>query len=220
MAVRAEFLYKYTQAQYADRMVDDGLFWIGTLHSYRREWEHGTEVGDQQEGQKRIEDLKVTGDYTEIVKRPNLLTSLIKIHSPVKRGQLRFVGVNFAINHDHPDAYVYCVSQEWSVAAQGTFGDACIRISQPVRFIQALHKAMVSLRLGTGCIADPCQYGSRVRSASAEDGVHPAFLKDVGYSHQKEVRALWRPFSYPIKPQLIGAYNAAKYLERIPLPIE
>jgi len=205
-----DVLYKYTRAEFAQGMVQRGEFLIGTLHGFRRMEEHGMAIGDAGEGKKEVVDA-ADGHWRDITARPNLATKFISAPS---QANITFSNVQFQMNYDVSDVYVYCVSAARNDRVMQAFdADACVTIKRPKEFFIALDKALRLRRLVSGCMVRPCEYTERRRDVRVDADLHPAFIKTPDYAYQEEVRALWEPRQRPIQPVLIHSLRAARFLK-------
>ena len=210
MAGFFDVLYKYTRSQYAEGMVRRGEFLIGTLHGFRKIEEHGLAIGDADEGKKEVVDV-ADGHWRDVTTRPNLATKFI---SAPPQADITFQNVQFQMNYDVPDVYVFCVSAVRADRAMHAFqADACVTIIRPEQFFRALDAALKLRKLVSGCMVRPCKYAERRRDVRVDGDMHPAFIKTPDYAYQEEVRAIWEPRQRPIEPVLVYSLRAARFLK-------
>jgi hypothetical protein len=211
MARQLPSLYKYTTREYAEAMLQRGVFRIGTIYEFRHVEEHGTEIGDDAEGTKQLFD---DAKYSTWENASPIARQIIK--GP---HNFAFHDVTFELTIDSPDMFVYCLTESPSQQALSDFGaDTCIEIFDIRRFVRALtghlhRRQLVANKEGVR----HCIYGERRRDWRTDDDVYPALLKDSRYEYQREVRVIWQPTNPPITPIVIECLPAAKYIRSLDL---
>ena len=99
-------LYKYTKYKFAKKMIEDGTFKIGTLYEFRNIEKHGNEIGDDDEGVRRIYSTdNVDLRYPETV--PFHVKNHIKPQN--KKANIIFKNIMFRTTYHHPDCYLFCL---------------------------------------------------------------------------------------------------------------
>jgi hypothetical protein len=206
-------LYKYFRAEYAELALK-GQFRVGTLHDFRRDEDHGSEIGDAGEGTKVVfQDLQ--GASKDILQGPNVLNQFFKVP---EGANIFFSGITLQVNHDTPDLFIFCVSSVYDERAMREFGyDTCIEIVRPRAFFEALHRALRDQLLVNQGVLARCQYAERRRDVATDGEFPAALLKAKKHEYQQEVRALWQPRAQRIEPTTIVSTTAAQHI-RLRLP--
>jgi len=201
-------LYKYMKSDHAHSALRNGVFRIGTLLEFQDEERHGTEIGDRDEGTKRIcNSPGEIYDYSIPGSAPGFAEKFIRVEE-------QYVTINGILMEEtiaSPNYYIYCVTSEISQAAMKEFEcDTVIQIANPKSFFVALTE---SLSQQTEIQEDynvvRCNYVDRRYHYSDNDRTHPATIKSHKYSYQKEVRAIWTPIHGNIEPIMIKNMSAA-----------
>jgi hypothetical protein len=182
------FLYKYLKKKYALDLVQNGNIRIGTFEEYRNS--ENPERGDEKEG--------TLSQYTKLdkpleVRRPDDLKGAFKelIHFSGKgegKGKLILNFKQGVVNTKIPNAYLYCLTKEYSLNIMNEFETDCIlNLTNPKKFFNLIHEALNQLNSPLNSKADSCQY---LGHEFDYDSNHPDifFLKDKSYSHQREYR--------------------------------
>ena len=71
-------LYKYLKKEYAEKLLNDGIFRIGTLYDFRCEESLGAVVGDRQEG-KKTTDSKFKNEHWTSDNYPYSARSVVNV---------------------------------------------------------------------------------------------------------------------------------------------
>jgi hypothetical protein len=221
-------MYKYLKAEHAQLMVRNGQVRITTLHECRS-WDH-PELGDPEEGKGILRQTIRNSEFTQDNPMPGPLGTMIHAKN-IKVGK---IAGSWPI--EMPDVYVYCATRNASRKVMQEFGyDTCVRISNPMRFIEAVSEQLARRNLvrlvpftEVG-VAQPrviqissveindCFYESRDREWL--DGQPPQWLiKDPKYLHQEEIRSVWEPVERPVKGEIVESLRAASYCDFQELP--
>jgi hypothetical protein len=196
-------LYKYMPVQYAHDLVERGRFRLGTLHDFQDVENHGTALGDKEEG------LKLT--YAN----PALVT--MADSSPDGRFLRNFVdGTDsrtiifdrclFELNDRSPNAWLFCCSKRTSASLMSEFNaDTCVEITDGREFFRAIFDRMALGKKARQMDVMNCVYRNRAQHYSTEDGVPPVAIKEPKHRHQSELRAVFTPMRLPIEPIVICA---------------
>ena len=187
-----DVLFKYTKMKYAQTMLKDGVFRIGTLYEYQG-MEAG-EIGDPDEGFK--------GTYVDTT-QPTApqLDEFFRLHKYMDRSRMPSLanihdGIPIALHEMAPDMYLFCLTRKFDRAAMERFGyDACLEIRRPKEFLRSLNEAMFPYAY-SGCL-NTCQYIDRVDLVSAGRRPAPQYIKGTAFEHQQEVRLIWDPWPLP-----------------------
>jgi hypothetical protein len=119
---------------------------------------------------------------------------------------VQVVNFKFRKTFEAPNAYVLCVSKRYDpdrLLMDFAPADACVEISNPPGFVQALDDVMKEHGRFVG--AHACEYTGRVRKFT--DPHTPAFVvKDPDFAHQYEIRLGWEPYQ-PLKETFIDVVN-------------
>ena len=204
-------LFKYTRQEHADAMIRRGSFRIGTLYEFRKVEAHGPEVGDEGEGTKQVFDI-ANGHWRDVTARPNLAQRFIAADP---NANITFKNVGFQVDHEAPDAFVYCVTAIMDHRAMRDFGaDTCVEITNPKRFFEELDHVLRTRHLVGESVTAPCFYGERRRHIITDGNLHPAFLKPPRYAYQREIRVVWEARQPPIGPIIVESLPASQYLRQ------
>lgn len=112
-------------------------------------------------------------------------------------------GAKLIAESSHPDCWIYCVTSEFDIDVMAEFScDSCVEIPDAERFFKAISKKIRHKATFVGWSA--IQYGNRRSHYSEPTAQHPAWTKDVEYSNQKEIRAIWMPKKKEISPLMIN----------------
>jgi hypothetical protein len=204
-----DVLYKYTKRKYAQAMLRDGVFLIGTLYDFRDQEKHGDRIGDSDEGVLTVTERN-TFAQTEQILQSEIMSKFIDA-SP--DSTVTVIGGTFTFEGHFQDAYVYCMSAMADRALLNEFkADTCVRIERADYFVSELAKCLKYQGYGTGqLIAGACAYATREIAHDAPNRPHPALLKAQRFSSQREVRAVFRPVREP-KQILLTCPTARRYL--------
>lgn len=186
-----QMIYKYLPSKYANLLSDAGSIKIGTLYSYRKVEEFGSEIGDSNEG--------VVSEYShdEVAKRGDQLNPLEE--EVIKVGPGMVVENNYIeIYHNSPDFYIFCASSSYDKSILGKLNqdypnyeyDACVEITDLKSFVKEITLAFSGQVKFVGCFN--CTYIGRKHHYTKKIP-HPAIIKDPKYSYQREVRLIWEP---------------------------
>lgn len=193
----------------------NGTIKIGTLYKYREEEKLGNIIGDKNEGknytvlafpqeQKRVIDLSDDSAETHFIKNGIIKTG--DTHVIVEMGNTgRMVKETQSINY-----YLYCFTSKYDYKMMKKFDcNACIEIIDPDLFFQAISKAIrhQGAYIGYHKVA----YKNRETDYLNPHKIHPVLQKDVEYSNQYEMRAIWQPKKEPKEELFIEVPEAIKY---------
>jgi hypothetical protein len=120
-----------------------------------------------------------------------------------------------------PNAFIFCASalvNDPSMKAR--FGAGCVKITAPIAFFELvdkhLRRAVAPNKLQM-CVVDDVEYAPRTNNYRDHKDKHVAFLKPDGgqktFEIECEVRAVWIPRDFDIKPVFLGIPAAAAFLE-------
>jgi hypothetical protein len=181
-------------------MLERGSIRIGTLHEFRRVEEHGSEIGDREEGIVTA----CSADPIVDLQRPETVSPVVRqvlgIPADAVPPPFVFQDIEFRGRADSPDCWIYCTSRSFDEAAMKRMNrDACVIINRPEEFFRALTTKLRTLGLVTGFSLGPCIYTDRVQHYTTLPATHPALIKDHSHAYQNEARAIWFPRSLPIE---------------------
>ena len=208
-------LYKYIKKEHLESFLKRGTLKIGTLYEYRNEEELGTVIGDDKEGthitelkspQGRIIDLASNSPEAQYFKkhilRPNQQNSNVKI--------IMEEGANLIAHTNSPNYYIFCVTSEYGKEMMKEFNcDRCLEILDPEKFFKAISKVIRHKGAYEGNFK--ITYENKTTNYLNPHKIHPVLLKDVKYSKQVEVRAVWSPKKEPKSSLFINVPKAIKY---------
>jgi hypothetical protein len=209
-------LFKYTRREYADTMIREGKFRIGTLHDFRRVEEYGGAIGDIYEGRAEIVEHIEYAEWPEIQKHPLAGPAI----SAPPDAKIPIKDTIFTHPNDSPDLYVYCMTKTPTAEGLQEFGNnACVRIDDPLEFGRILTEELTRLGLVNDGMIAPCVYGDRHRRWEDAMRLPTAFVKSAEFDYQTEVRIVWEPASPPLSGYVdILCPAAAKLLSIFEIP--
>lgn len=220
-------LYRYTEREYADRLLSVGSLRVGTLHDFRRE-EHKGGIADRNEGRKTIHHkidklAKVTGEDTHSPKSKDeeALEAFSALDIPPGI-TLDIENVTLFEEFDKGDCFLLCMSHRLSRETMRQFegADTCIEIHEPNPFFRELTKTLTARHPVKFMGAIGVEYQERSREWSGKGwGVDAALIKEPEFHLQYEVRAGWRPLSKgPIEPLIIENPELTKHCRIVDVP--
>jgi hypothetical protein len=207
-------LFKYVTPHIAKLMTGRGSVRIGTLREYQAMEATGDVRGDAGEGTRITTSACGPGRYEDgsFVHRW-LLSKGICV-----KGAIVTSGEN-AVVHElrHPDCFVYCVSERFSPELMREFGGACVVVTNPTLFFQALHAHLCERLRANGhqapeCVVGRCFYVERRQPFCEQTTKHPCFVKPVHFRDEAEVRALWVSDGGAIAPVIMEIPELVAYL--------
>lgn len=199
-------LYKYMRREHASLLLEKGTIRIGTLYEYRNTEEHGSVIGDPEEGIK-TEFMEVGKEVWTEENQPEFSKSLIKVSGP---GSHNISNFTLEKGYHSPDCYLFCTTETFDEAAMEDFEyDTCVVIEDAERFFWAIAETIKDKAEYIG--AGRCQYTERRKHHAVADDINPGLIKSPEYERQREVRAIWMPKSESISPMIIECPDAAKY---------
>ncbi|GMQ83668.1 MAG: hypothetical protein BMS9Abin06_0405 [Gammaproteobacteria bacterium] len=185
--------YKYISSKYVGDFLSGRKIKIGTLHNFRKEEQHGSEIGDPGEGIRQIYDVI---DYAHSEK-PETITPLVEKIDPLFRSRPNSVIRNVLVQdtEDCADQYVFCTTYEFDLSTMQQMGyDCCVIITNVERFLELIRNKLVAKGLISGKISHgKCIYGDRRTYARHPNPPPPWALKLTKHEHQKEYRMVWEP---------------------------
>ena len=208
-------MFKYTKKVYAEAMVNQGIFRLGTLSEYKNIEKHVSEIGDSDEGKMTtlMEGHIINTDNHESINSPLVKRILESGHFNFGSGKLE-IHANM-INEHTNDLYIFSASEVLDVSIMKKMNpayDTCIQIIDTEGFLETLSKCIYSaLEIKDGPHTNSCVYVERSQKYSQQNTFHPAFIKSPRFEYQREIRSLWIPKNKPIFPQNIKCAEARKY---------
>ena len=188
-------LFKYTKREFADLMMRQGKFRIGTLHDFRRVEKHGVAISDPYEGISNVIEHVEHADSRDIQKNPFVAS----FFGGSSDAQIEIHDCTFIWAEDSPDYFVYCTTRTPTAEGLQEFGNnACVRIEDPLEFARLLTEKMQQKGLATRGFIGACAYGDRSRPWHEAVQLPSAFVKDAEFEYQAEVRFVWEPTSRPL----------------------
>lgn len=195
-------------------MVRDGSVRIGTLESYRQ-LEEDEARGDSGEGTRTLHSDEQPRVYNNTGELPPILRGI-----ECGPGGLATNGPNAIVfENKMQDVFVYCMAEKFSTRVMNRFGGACIRIENPIAFLEALNDRFIEElhRLSRHCSPGKvgrCLYVERRQNYHSATLVDDCFIKPPSYSDQYEIRMMWRPDKVPIEPVPLKCTEIVQYCER------
>lgn len=195
-----EVLYKYINRKHCQAFFERGSIKLGTLFEYQDVEAYGSVIGDGEEGtEKMITRFKDFEDHTryyeeknarEQGEQPNLTFvkgASVKLMAVLSESEEGMVSTTFADN-----CYIYCATKEFNRQVMEEFKcDACIEITAPDKFFEAISKAI--LDKGTFLGYSEIVYKDRLSHHASRNTIAKVLMKPPRYRNQKEVRAIWEP---------------------------
>lgn len=185
-------LYKSLLAKYARSMVEEGSVQVGTLCFYRK-LEDDKERHDADEGRLSLHSdrgsrvYNCTEDLPPVLQAMSIDCGIGGIHTHGESA--------IRLDSDGPNMLVYCMHDALDERLRRDFGEACVVIREPTRFINAVDAALRNELERFGRSIGPPQIG-RCRYIDRKHNWHdelPPYwlLKPLCFAHQNEVRAAW-----------------------------
>ena len=186
-------VYKYATPEHAMRMIESGSFRRGTLYEYRSL--EGQDVrGDFGEGTHTTTSRREATTYEDGS----------DVHRALRQTGINVEGTIVTNNENavhyrqqHPDCYLFCVSDMYSEELVDQFGGRGVVITNVPRFLRALNECIVH-RLESMGIAvleaafARCMYDARQKPYDELHFAHPCLTKPPHFSKEREWRAVWR----------------------------
>jgi hypothetical protein len=212
--IRRGPLYRAFQERWQAEALVSGRVWITTLNACRRMEDSLRRDGG--EGTLLYRSGEISGPADDP-----------RVHEVARRAGLGYapgtVGGSVTVVGcltvtEHADVYALCMSTE----RMTKFGPYCVRISEPLQFLNAVGDLLVEtgrmLRVtatgpDTNCHFGVVRYLDRSYRHLDPSG-HPAFVKPpIPFAEDKEVRAIFRPTRLPIAPFELPCPDAAAFCE-------
>jgi hypothetical protein len=202
-----DVLYKFTARRYAELMVNEGVFRIGTLHDFRRIERHAELIGDAEEGIKVVEDA-AEGDRVETPETQSWVSRHLFKLAP-GAGLLLKGSPMLKVKVDEPDCLIYCFTESSNPDAWPDC-DTCVEIRDPRAFICEISR---SAGLGDEFKMGKCVYKQRVEQTDDPEADPAVLIKPAKYAHQQEWRALLalRPCRQVDRPVNVHCSSAARF---------
>jgi hypothetical protein len=195
-------MFKYSNNYFSRGLAKLGLFRIGTLYDFR-DIEHKSGISDPDEGTKVVRVHIGNETYESGSDVPKTLSELGLIKCDDTCSNITLTNIHTTHNLLAPDFYIWCASTEKSAAVMSQFegADTCVEVFDVPRFVAILNQLMTTMDAEFVGIFE-VQYRERVEDWNRSNlGMHPAIIKDVRFSGQKELRAIWKPnHGNPIEP--------------------
>jgi len=209
--------YKYMQKKYALEFLRTGSLRIGTLFDFKNTEKHNEAIGDITEGLHTQFIEKYNTNSQELTQE-----ELDFLRPAIKFDNTKCQLDSFRLIKDIqvPDAYVFCISQEYSKKIMDSFEcDVCIEISNLKQFLSQIDRKLRHF-VKPMSWAGPITYMERHYPFHEEKNIYPATTKEPKYSYQKEFRVIWDPLIAssqlkPLKPKIIKIPNATRFCRLI-----
>lgn len=207
-------IFKFTEKQYADKMLYRGLVKIGSLYEFRNHESSFTR--DPSEGLDRT-DIEFVENFSKFAPE-STFKSFINLE--VEGGML----LDCSLVSELADQYVYCFSYKCTQSAAETLDyDSVVEISDVYLFAERIVQHCPAL-YGYGYFVAPVRYCNRQRSphAPARNPVCSVFEKGLEFQGNAEGRiffvkpARMRALAEPLEPLIWEDKRLARYMrERI-----
>ncbi|WP_140408618.1 hypothetical protein [Pseudomonas syringae] len=213
--------FRYSCLKYSDSLLALGNIRIGTLHDFRRV-EHRAGISDQNEGMKRVSHYIAYADDAVMHKKDFEAVRHMGVVNAATGVNLKFTDVTISRNFDTPDCFVHCISSVYSQKALEQFegADSCVEITDILGFYRRLTLTL-NTHVPTMLLAiAEVNYKPRQEIWNGKDwGVHPALIKELKFSEQREIRAIWqaRP-GQAIAPIVLNDHGLLPFLKRRSAP--
>lgn len=211
-------MYRYSNSKFSHLLTVFGGIRVGTLHDFRNS-EHKRGIADPQEGKKSIDHYIIQetitiGDRTTKTGRAAEDFNIIG-----GSGVISFQDVTFSKSFDSPNFFILCSAYEKSLSVMREFegADTCVKIHDPMSFYRELTNLLNSVTPVVFMGVHQVTYKERKEQWDGVSwGTDPALIKEVEFSSQKEVRAVWAPkFGQAVEPQILGSIQLAKACRRV-----
>ncbi|MGV3561577.1 hypothetical protein [Larkinella arboricola] len=189
-------LYKYQSQQYGRKMVEEGEIMIGTIKEFRNTEQHGSEIGDKNEG---IRNVKV--DANSIVVPPPVYGP----NNSIEADNKYINSTNSPIVYDlgvH-NLYILCTTHTPSRKAMERMEkEVCVEIHDvPLFFdsitIELARRGLIDYKAGydSGYVKYPEFFlgPDGIMVPIKQDVSVPWLHKGSSYRYQQEARAAWTP---------------------------
>jgi len=213
-------LFRYDPLEFS-HMILAGSVRISTLEDCRNSKHEAAR--DEGEGTKTITSLPGTNypNSQELAKLFGVNPAGIK----VSKNAVALVGEHAVHRSEHlENAFVFCTSAiENDISMKTRFGNGCLKIKDPILFFELVDKYLRQ-RVAPGrlsaCIVDDVEYVPRTDNYRDHSTKHSAFLKPHGgnkhFEIESEVRAIWIPKGFKIKPEILTISEVLGLLELLP----
>lgn len=187
-------IFKYLPRRYALGLLRHGILRIGTLYDYKKH-EHGRGITDKKEGFKQVNVAIEHETYASGKDIPKSLAALGIISADDSCSNITLENIYINRAFEAPNCFLWCASTVGSESVMEQFegADTCIEVTNPARFFSVLEQVMKIHGTEFQGIFE-ARYQERTEDWNSYNlGVHPAIIKDVEFSNQHEVRAIWAP---------------------------
>lgn len=209
--------YKYLNYNHARDLVSNGSFRIGTLYDYKEIEAHGSEIGDEIEGQKVIHCKQ-----KHIIKGFNEPQHFDK-YFPILVGADVISDIHFVNDQSSPNIFVCSFSNSFDITAMERMGyDSCVKILDLDKFLTYYFKKIIKKGLATGgcstCKKMLYADDNEMDINDAHD--RPAWeMKKKRFKYQDEYRAVFEATNpKTIAPITLKSYGASKQCSIIHKP--
>jgi hypothetical protein len=183
-------LYKHMEERFALKLLRKGELRVGTLFNFRKEEEHGSVIGDSEEGRYRL--------FVDVANGSDLPTPFREKTARVLDGAQIY---NINLEAQSEDCHVLCFSLSADPRATTIDYDVSLEIVD----FKALSWTVAQLlkeRYGQNCQmkAATCHYLPRETHHSQFEDWDPTFVKPLEYQSQQEFRAAFCLGSADVAP--------------------
>jgi hypothetical protein len=205
--------FKYVTPQVAASMMERGSARIGTLHEYRR-LESSDVRGDREEGYKIATSAPGPTTYLD----GSHIHQWLRSKGVRVQGSIFTSGSNAVVHQQqHPDCFIFCASERFSLQLMAKFGGACIQITNVQLFFQALDRAFMDYLPSVGgsireAALGRCLYMERRQPYLNQPQQHPCLVKPPRFAEEAEIRAVWLPSTGVVAPVILEVPSLVQYL--------
>jgi hypothetical protein len=207
-----EPIYRFFPERWQAEALCNGNVWISTLETCRQ-YEDPLQ-GDPEEATHTYNSGHIVGGSND----PAFVEMASRSGIHIGGGCSDITISNCASVQRLPDAYVLCTTSEFCPQnLSDTFGNYCVKISNPVEFFKHVSYALNDQKIiregGMGLV----KYQNRVYTGLEPPPGPIGFVKPHDqYSSQKEFRLLWVPQEHTnIKPFLLKCPGAGEFCSQI-----
>ena len=198
--------FKYTKSKYLRNFFMQGEIRIGTLFDFQNMEKHGSEIGDNEEGEKSAN--KLINWHGDSHSQPKFDREFVDVRSENARVENVFA---CEITHSN-NLFIFSVSGTYSLEVMRKMDrgyDACIAITNPKSFLITVAEKMDEM--DAVCSFDRCVYLNRHVPQDHKHNIHPAWIKDPEYAYQDEYRLIMDVGEENIEPFTLSCKQLTKF---------
>lgn len=189
-----EPIYRHMESPYAVKLLEHGELRIGTLYNFRKEEDHGSQIGDAEEGRYRL--------LVDAARGSDLPTPLREKTAGVLDGA-HVCNINLEANSEDCHVLCFSLSSDPSVTAGFNY-DVSLEVVD-FRMLSSTVAQLLAEHYGQHCRvkAATCIYLPRESHYSQFEDVDPTFVKPLEYRAQMEFRAAFCLANADVAPILL-----------------